>query len=501
MAKFGLCALLLLVLCCYQAPAQAQTLISDIHLCVDSPEPPSNQQGCTAVTSIAAIDPQNRQLWVMAKFEIASENQGADKPLGLFISGKAASEIFINGVKVGQNGRPAANPVDESPGVMDYVLYLPRQNLREGSNTLMLRLSSHHGFLTLASPIHFIGIADYADPVNHRLSYYWKTLLPFGVLVIGAIYMGLLVGVRRRYWPDSLLPLMSLFAACQLLAEVSRGLIAYEYWVHDLRLLAILGCSAVFGLGLFTYTAIVLGGRKWRLLIMAVVAITLGGAYGLAGFDYKSVFVLIFPTLMAFSLALISYLIKQHTELALRFLVIYFSFLLIIVLSLTKFLDITFYYIIAALLIILFVNEVDQYVTERKAHVAERARADKLQTALEQHAQQDHSQTIDVGGAGSVEKVLVCDIVFCKGAGDYVELVLTSGKSVLHSERLNELEKNLPSLFLRVHRSYLVNTTTIKALQRKPSGVGELALSNGESVPVSRRIMPSVRDKLKEPLS
>ena len=49
---------------------------------------------------------------------------------------------------------------------------------------------------------------------------------------------------------------------------------------------------------------------------------------------------------------------------------------------------------------------------------------------------------------------------------------------------------------LRVHRSHIVNTAFVDALERDPSGVGRLLLSNGAAVPVSRRIMPKVRSAL-----
>jgi DNA-binding LytR/AlgR family response regulator len=64
---------------------------------------------------------------------------------------------------------------------------------------------------------------------------------------------------------------------------------------------------------------------------------------------------------------------------------------------------------------------------------------------------------------------------------------------MLHSGSLAALEKELPPLFLRVHRSHIVSLEQITDLVRLPSGVGELHLRNGLVIPVSRRVMPQVR--------
>ena len=58
------------------------------------------------------------------------------------------------------------------------------------------------------------------------------------------------------------------------------------------------------------------------------------------------------------------------------------------------------------------------------------------------------------------------------------------------------LEEDLPETFLRVHRSHIVNTAFVSALEREPSGIGRLTLTNATDVPVSRRIMPKVRTAL-----
>jgi DNA-binding LytR/AlgR family response regulator len=98
-----------------------------------------------------------------------------------------------------------------------------------------------------------------------------------------------------------------------------------------------------------------------------------------------------------------------------------------------------------------------------------------------------------VATAGRQHRIATKDVAALSGAGDYVELHLVDGRTMLHSGSLAAFEKELPPLFLRVHRSHIVNLEQITKFVRLPSGVGELHLRNGLLVPVSRRVMPEVR--------
>jgi len=87
---------------------------------------------------------------------------------------------------------------------------------------------------------------------------------------------------------------------------------------------------------------------------------------------------------------------------------------------------------------------------------------------------------------------------------DYVELYLDESRQILFSDNLKELEAQLPTTFLRVHRSYLVNLDYIDSLSSKStkqqeviSGGGFLNLRGACEVPISRRIMPQVRNAIR----
>jgi len=75
-----------------------------------------------------------------------------------------------------------------------------------------------------------------------------------------------------------------------------------------------------------------------------------------------------------------------------------------------------------------------------------------------------------------------------KGSGNYVEFIVgTNARSLLVRETLTVVEKALDSsLFIRVHRSFIVNARLIAEMKRLYTGEYRLTLCTGESLTLSR---------------
>lgn len=124
----------------------------------------------------------------------------------------------------------------------------------------------------------------------------------------------------------------------------------------------------------------------------------------------------------------------------------------------------------------------------------------KLEVKLDQIAEKNESEKIEVSMAGRTEFVFSNQIVCCKAAGDYLELRLKNSEEKLYSGSMKQLEEVLPPVFLKVHRSYLVNLTEVTALSASTQDGrkgAHLVLTNSQEVPVSRRLLPAVRQSLK----
>jgi len=96
---------------------------------------------------------------------------------------------------------------------------------------------------------------------------------------------------------------------------------------------------------------------------------------------------------------------------------------------------------------------------------------------------------------GGMRFVRVREILRLSADGDYCFVHLVDGTRILTSSSLTEWEDRLPEPFLRVHRSHVVHVEHVKRVV--PAGSSyQVRLSNGESVPMSRRRAAALRDLL-----
>ncbi|BBN83222.1 hypothetical protein PA25_32070 [Pseudoalteromonas sp. A25] len=87
----------------------------------------------------------------------------------------------------------------------------------------------------------------------------------------------------------------------------------------------------------------------------------------------------------------------------------------------------------------------------------------------------------------------LADIVTISAASNYVE-INTHADTYIKRATLTHLERALPTaLFLRCHRSHVVNLRCIERIERKPSGSAVIYLNNGQSVPLSKRYYAHVK--------
>lgn len=481
------------------AAAPASAAIATLHartvvICpAEGAAPPAfDGPGC-AEAPAASIDPQSRAIWVRALIT-APPGYAQEAPLGLFVSAKASTEAFLNGRRLGSNGVPAASAEEERPGRMDAVFAIPDGLLREGENVVDLRMSSYHGRLRFVHPVHVIAIGSYADPTAWLLGQYWPSLVTFGALLAGAFYFAAAAATRSRRAEPALLAALSFFAAGQLLVEAYRGLAAYPYPVHEIRVALIVATSLGFGVSLIALVIVKFAERRGRVLFAVVTAMMIAAIFLARGFDAKAASVVLTATIASGAVAGLA-AVKRKPQAALYTLTLA-AFAATILLFPSRFLDALFFFQVAALILSFFIAEAFAFERERRERESERVRAHELEAALERASARNTPPTVRVNAAGSLTIVNADDITHCKGAGDYVELVLKDGRVILHNGALADLEDSLPATFLRVHRSFIVNTAFVKALTRESSGTGALALTTGAEVPVSRRIMPKVRSAL-----
>lgn len=94
---------------------------------------------------------------------------------------------------------------------------------------------------------------------------------------------------------------------------------------------------------------------------------------------------------------------------------------------------------------------------------------------------------ISVKADYKVSLVKISNIVYLKSEGEYVRMHLDDGTTITTLFRLKNMEAALPSdMFMRVHRSYIVNLRCIKGYVR-----GRVFLSDTEYVPIGENYKES----------
>ena len=101
-------------------------------------------------------------------------------------------------------------------------------------------------------------------------------------------------------------------------------------------------------------------------------------------------------------------------------------------------------------------------------------------TIAKNEAESTDKEFISVKAYYKTQLVKIADIVYLESAGEYVRLHIEGSSTITTLFRLKNMETSLPQdLFLRVHRSYIVNIKRISSYTK-----GRIFLDNGEYIPL-----------------
>jgi len=91
---------------------------------------------------------------------------------------------------------------------------------------------------------------------------------------------------------------------------------------------------------------------------------------------------------------------------------------------------------------------------------------------------------------GGLKKIQFNDIMFIKSEHVYVEIELFAMKKILYRSSLNKIIDSLNDNFIRVHRSYIVNTKYLKEI-----GMSSLRIENN-LIPIGKKYRQEIISKL-----
>lgn len=454
--------------------------------------PPISSDRCIEIDEID-ISAHRRAVWVIGEITLEPGLLERTEPLGFFLSAKASSRIYVNGTLLAENGVPGMSRTSETPGDLDFVHPIQRSELQPGPNQVALLLSGHHSITGTTRGLLTLGFFKYERSPYHERGQAMLSLVMLGVFLVSALYAVVLARFGVDKLTSTTLAGTAVFAAGQVVAESLRSVWAYPYYVHDLRLIAII----IFGVGaggtLLAHTLKRFEYDRPMLVLGASFLITLAGVMLIDGFDAKASVAILIPSLVAMGVSLIPF--RSDRRIRLFYASAFGVFALANLLDPGGFLDTTYFAMLAGMILFLSAFQAVAFVESiRDNEKGMLARRHLEQLLARKETKQD--PPLIARHSGRLERFQIADILALEAAGDYVNLRLVSGREVLLSASLSELESNLPSRFLRVHRSHIVNADKIVSLKPASSGTGELTLEEGATVPVSRRSMPTLKDAL-----
>lgn len=120
--------------------------------------------------------------------------------------------------------------------------------------------------------------------------------------------------------------------------------------------------------------------------------------------------------------------------------------------------------------------------------------AESSSTESEAESTENDDEHISIRADHKVSLIKVRDIIYIESAGEYVRLHLADGTRIMTLFRIKNIEATLPSdMFMRVHRSYIVNLKCVTGYAR-----GRVFLNNNEYVPIGENHKEQFQSYIRE---
>jgi len=462
--------------------------------------PPDFLSSTCNVVSMERLESVGDVFWVRVSFPSSQALNALKEPLGLSVVGHSARTYVLNGNPIGAAGAPGFSKEEEEPGRLEDILYLPEESLRDGDQELVMLMSCHHRRDARARCLDTAYLANYAYMNAYGLTENLSKLMLFSVLIVGCIFFAAMTIRGSDRVGSTFLSLICGVACLVSILKCLHFLTSFAYPVEHMRLTAIALCSFLVGVFCASFVLSRFSDQKFFAIMAVASVFSIAPIAGTNDLEFAATFGLATPIFTAA-------LFTTGWAVAGRAYTLQYAALLWLILTIMAWqngdiLIQSAFYAVISTVTFFFVNYTG--LLDRRSDLD--AKTKKLEHAL-QNVQAELAATQDDADPGADEQVMVKlsgrtqyvrvgSISHCNGARDYVELCFVDGQEILHSGSLQELEKTLPEIFIRVHRSHIVNVHQIQALWRQSNGSGILKMCNGSEIAVSRRIMPNIKGLL-----
>ncbi len=121
---------------------------------------------------------------------------------------------------------------------------------------------------------------------------------------------------------------------------------------------------------------------------------------------------------------------------------------------------------------------------------------DDLISAIMKDRDATYSSHIFVQKSDKLLNIEVTDILHLEASGDYTVLT-TDTDQFVSSSGISKLEQKLnPEMFIRIHRSTIINLEKLKEIEKHFNGGLIVKMQNGKTFPVSRTYAKAIKEKV-----
>jgi len=108
----------------------------------------------------------------------------------------------------------------------------------------------------------------------------------------------------------------------------------------------------------------------------------------------------------------------------------------------------------------------------------------------------EETATMSIKDGPKISLIKLNEITHFEATENYVT-VFTTGRKFLHKETIHSLEQNLPSYFVRIHKSSIVNTSYISEFHSLFNGDYLIRLKTGKDLRMSRNYRQNIQHLLR----
>lgn len=178
----------------------------------------------------------------------------------------SAYEIYWDGIKIAQNGKPGLNKTDEKAGSYNFNFAFPNNLVTKGNHTIIFRISNHNSYSSWKWFYSDIVVGKYDTLLKKLFKLYYQAFFITGILFIPFLFNLFLFFARKRKIEHLLFSFICLIVIMDsvtmlspILLDPQTTFVYFQYYSYQLITLLFTVLFPVFFIYLFSFPKKLIG--------------------------------------------------------------------------------------------------------------------------------------------------------------------------------------------------------------------------------------------------